>query len=65
MRKVRRLAHRWVHALRDRWNADHLVAAAMGWTVERGRFGTRVYHDPRLDQPRTRPCESVASGRWE
>jgi hypothetical protein len=67
MSKVRRVLGRCAQAVRKRWNADTVAAAAMGWTVETGRFGRTVVRDPRFDHRRTtdeRPVVASVPGRW-
>jgi hypothetical protein len=67
MSKVRRVLRCCVHAVRERWTADAMAAAAMGWTVEHNRFGSRVYRDPRFDRLGTADesaRHSITSGRW-
>jgi len=67
MSKVRRVLRRCVRAVHDRWTADAMAAAAMGWTVEQGRLVRTVVRDPRFDRLSTADesaRESIISGRW-
>jgi hypothetical protein len=64
-RRLRRRLHVVLAAQRPKgWDADEVAAQLNGWTVERRRFGTRVYRDPRFDTASSDVRSCVQSGRW-
>lgn len=50
-RRHRRVSTALARLIGTSWGASETAARTGGWTVQRKRFGTRVYRDSRFDQP--------------